>query len=433
MRNNDKDATMKPTIEVSDYRNPTRKRRWGGYQSCRNVTHSLVVGLALLSTSALAFAPSLFSGTPMAPDTSNSHVTRLPSTFSRGLGNAPMSQQQTSQKIISSSSASSSPTQLNVWWFGGSERESNTDDDDSCELVAVRIERTSPNSRRIAGDITVECTPDDAWAILTDYDNLAIHVPNLVESRRVASRSGASQSQRGTPGDGQYKCRLYQKGSQKIIGFEFGATVTMDMTEQIVVARNNMRAPVKLTATAEDILFPAEERKIAFKCVDSPFFTEFDGEWRVQAIPNPTSPNQPLTSVSYIVDVRPKGPVPVGALEWRIREDVPTNLRAVKKAAMEVGLEGVMKLRQRLGQQVGGIVSAPASASATIPSSPLAAAGASVSDGVRSGANEVRDLMDRAAAAATQRRGEPIRQVVHVSNNTDWDEDETMAAYLNKP
>jgi len=30
-------------------------------------------------------------------------------------------------------------------------------------------------------------------------------------------------------------------------------------------------------------------------------------------------------------------------LEWRIREDVPTNLRAVKKAAMEVGMNGVME------------------------------------------------------------------------------------------
>jgi hypothetical protein len=30
-------------------------------------------------------------------------------------------------------------------------------------------------------------------------------------------------------------------------------------------------------------------------------------------------------------------------LEWRIREDVPTNLRAVKKAAMEVGMSGVME------------------------------------------------------------------------------------------
>ena len=31
--------------------------------------------------------------------------------------------------------------------------------------------------------------------------------------------------------------------------------------------------------------------------------------------------------------IRPRGPVPVAALEWRIREDVPTNLLAVRAAA----------------------------------------------------------------------------------------------------
>ena len=33
------------------------------------------------------------------------------------------------------------------------------------------------------------------------------------------------------------------------------------------------------------------------------------------------------------VDITPKGLVPVPALEWRIREDVPINLRSVKVAA----------------------------------------------------------------------------------------------------
>merc|ERR1712157_412693 len=47
-----------------------------------------------------------------------------------------------------------------------------------------------------------------------------------------------------------------------------------------------------------------------------------------------------------MVDVRPKGPVPVAALEWRIREDIPNNLRAVKKAAVEVGREGILKMRR---------------------------------------------------------------------------------------
>lgn len=40
-----------------------------------------------------------------------------------------------------------------------------------------------------------------------------------------------------------------------------------------------------------------------------------------------------LSAHSLLSLTRPKGPVPVGALEWRIREDVPTNLRAVKLAS----------------------------------------------------------------------------------------------------
>ena len=85
-------------------------------------------------------------------------------------------------------------------------------------------------------------------------------------------------------------------------------------------------------------------RKIIFKCVDSQFFSTFDGEWKVEELPSlPTDP--PSTRVSYSVDVRPKGVVPVLALEWRIREDVPTNLRSVKLASEETGYEGVRKLR----------------------------------------------------------------------------------------
>ena len=39
------------------------------------------------------------------------------------------------------------------------------------------------------------------------------------------------------------------------------------------------------------------------------------------------------TTCMFQVFLRPNGPVPVVALEWRIKADVPTNLVAVKKAA----------------------------------------------------------------------------------------------------
>ncbi|KAK1733015.1 hypothetical protein QTG54_016346 [Skeletonema marinoi] len=77
---------------------------------------------------------------------------------------------------------------------------------------------------------------------------------------------------------------------------------------------------------------------IDFKCVDSQFFSEFDGSWIVEEYKDddgvsPPSDGAPITMVRYVVDVRPKGPVPVAALEWRIKEDVPVNILAVSKAA----------------------------------------------------------------------------------------------------
>ena len=213
-----------------------------------------------------------------------------------------------------------------MWWYGGSEAvEVRPEAADSCELVAVRIERTSANSRRIFGEIVVPTPIQDVWSILTDYNRLAIHVPNLVESKIEQVQSG------GDMGDGQFRCRLFQKGAQKIIGFEFGASVTMNMKES-----TRSLPPVRGSAM--------DERSISFQCVDSFFFQEFDGAWKAKEQVNPISGDNE-TLLSYVVDVRPKGPVPVVALEWRIREDVPTNLRAVKKAAMEVGHEGVMQVR----------------------------------------------------------------------------------------
>jgi len=259
----------------------------------------------------------------------------------------------------SSRSSSSTPfaswtttTSLGVTWFGGTaETEANNNDNhgnnnnngDSCELVAVRIERTSANSRRILGEIVVQAPLDDVWDILTDYDRLAVHVPNLVESRIVQR-----QTPQQTPGDGAFRCRLFQKGAQKIVGFEFGASVTMDMVERVLTTttantnnnnnnntmkRNNGGKPLPTTT--------AQTRIIQFKCHDSFFFQTFDGEWKAveQQSSNgdtTTTTTTTETLLSYVVDVRPKGPVPVAALEWRIREDVPTNLRAVKTAALSL-------------------------------------------------------------------------------------------------
>eukprot|EP00531_Pseudo-nitzschia_arenysensis_P018685 CAMPEP_0116124728 /NCGR_PEP_ID=MMETSP0329-20121206/5434_1 /TAXON_ID=697910 /ORGANISM="Pseudo-nitzschia arenysensis, Strain B593" /LENGTH=332 /DNA_ID=CAMNT_0003618725 /DNA_START=119 /DNA_END=1117 /DNA_ORIENTATION=+ len=255
-----------------------------------------------------------------------------------------------------------SSTALNVWWFGGTEQ-NEQDDDESCELVAVRIERPTSNSRKIAGELSVPgVTVEDVWSILTDYDRLSIHVPNLKESKIVRENSY------GAPGDGSYKCQLFQVGAQKIIGFDFSASVTMDMTEQILSASTS------------------NARKIHFKCAKSQFFSAFDGSWTVQEQLNPAT-GEPEVLCSYDVLVKPKGPVPVAALEWRIREDVPTNLRAVKAATLK-----------------------KVSTTTTMPEQ-----------------NEIKTVQNLSSSRMLVERQQP-RQLAAVM--VDWERGETMAKYL---
>merc|ERR1712157_92130 len=214
------------------------------------------------------------------------------------------------------------------------------------------------------------------------------HVPNLVESRILKSGSGER-------GDGSFRCKLFQRGAQKIVGFEFGASLTMEMAEKTIMDENSSRT--------------TKDRVITFKCVDSQFFSEFDGEWIAKSSSDGLS-----TMLNYIVDIKPKGPVPVVALEWRIREDVPTHLRAVKKAAIDVGKEGVLKMRRNgnRGQTVRRA---------------LARNVKSISDTASVGGVRARELVERVVAGAAQSQQPqltPIRVPV-------WDDEETMAVYLN--
>jgi len=316
----------------------------------------------------------------------------------------------TSQRVYSSGTA------LNVFWFGGSNNEaSDPTNDESCELIAVKIDKISANSRRIGGEISVARPIDDVWAILTDYDNLATHVPNLVESRRINDPSSQTWNNvggtAGNPGDGSYRCRLYQKGAQKIIGFQFGASVTMDMTEQVLSEGND-----------------DEERKIFFKCVDSQFFSTFDGEWSAKTGVDSIT-GEPITNLNYVVDVRRKGPVPVAALEWRIREDVPTNLREVKRAATTVGSQGVKELQNAQPTPTKRTTvrtrSSRQQQQRVLQSTRIASVASSA---VR---KNVKDLVNKASstvASARSRAGGP--QVKLAPVRVSWYDDETMAAYL---
>lgn len=174
----------------------------------------------------------------------------------------------------------------------------------------VQIESPSLNSRRITASIVINAPISNVWAILTDYNNLATHVPNLIQSYLVPDRAG--------------RVLLFQEGAQKIIGFNFRASLTMQMTEQETTE-----------AQAQNT------RRLDFTCIESAMFNDFEGSWSVNFHSRVREFDKSLnkfilkdrSKLTYSVLVRPRGPVPVFALEWRIKEDVPVNLWAVKMAA----------------------------------------------------------------------------------------------------
>jgi Polyketide cyclase / dehydrase and lipid transport len=175
----------------------------------------------------------------------------------------------------------------------------------------------------------------DVWSIITDYNQLAVHVPNLVKSYVIPDLSSDGNPSLPTSMKAitrGSKVRIFQEGAQKIVGFDFRASLTMDMTEE---TENVGRAM-------------AEKRTLYFKLAESGMFSSFDGNWSIRYHSRTREWDTVLrefvfrykTMLTYSVLVKPKGPVPVIALEWRIKEDVPVNLMAMKSAAEKVTSNG---------------------------------------------------------------------------------------------
>lgn len=157
----------------------------------------------------------------------------------------------------------------------------------------VVIERPLPNRRVVSSDILINAPLDTVWKVLSDYSRLAEYIPNLAMSKLQPHPDGG--------------IRLQQCGVQKILGFEFKAAVTMDMIE--------------VTATS------GSARAIDFALVESRDFQVFEGSWMMEC----AADDPQKTWLQYRVTIVPRGMVPVKAIEWRIGEDIPGNMDAVKR------------------------------------------------------------------------------------------------------
>lgn len=181
--------------------------------------------------------------------------------------------------------------------------------------VELVIEAPTLNTRQITSSIIIDSSIDNIWSILTDYNNLSTHIPNVSQSYLIDLPNEPN------------KIRLFQEGSQSIAGFSFSASLIIDIFELPSIESENLK-----------------EKTLSFILVKSRMFKSFYGSWNLKYHScskeydniNKTYLDKYKTKLTFTVFVEPRGKVPVTLLEWRMREDLPTNLRGIEHSTMKL-------------------------------------------------------------------------------------------------
>jgi hypothetical protein len=181
--------------------------------------------------------------------------------------------------------------------------------------VELVIESPTINTRQVSASIIIDSSIDNIWSIITDYNNLSTYIPNVTQSYLI-----------DVPDDPN-KVRLFQEGSQNIAGINFRANLIMDMSELQCDDGENL-----------------QEKTLSFKLVKSHIFESFYGTWNLKyysCIKEYDNTNKNYfykykTKLTFDVFIEPRGKVPITLLEWRMREDLPTNLRGIEYATTKL-------------------------------------------------------------------------------------------------
>ena len=215
--------------------------------------------------------------------------------------------------------------------------------DDICLMPGepvVRIEIAPGNARRIFTGVDILSSVDAVWRVLTNYEKLHLVVPSLIKNEVLFRTVNGS--------------RLLQVGGAKVLpGVTFTATTVLDVRtyeEDNPLPENMIADHLADTASSADVnafsrklplarnIFPRPfaittlpHRDITMQNVDGEGdFDFYQGIWRVQPLPSCAPDGSDACRLTYAVEIRPKGFLPVGLIEGRIASDLISNLKAIK-------------------------------------------------------------------------------------------------------
>lgn len=177
--------------------------------------------------------------------------------------------------------------------------------------VSIEIKKLGSNSRRIRSKVEIDGSLDTVWSILTDYEKLADFIPGLAVSQLVEKKDNCA--------------RIYQIGQQKLpLGLKFNAKGVLDCYEKDL-----------------EIVPSGQRREIEFKMIEGDFQL-FEGKWLIEQLNEGKCESYEgshgkefKTTLSYLVDVKPKMWLPVRLVEGRLCKGIKTNLLSIRREALK--------------------------------------------------------------------------------------------------
>lgn len=198
------------------------------------------------------------------------------------------------------------------------EEEDVDEEDEELELecgdgVYIEIEKLERNTRRIRSRIAIDAPLHAIWNILTDYERLADFIPGLAVSQLLNKTGNCA--------------RLLQIGQQDLaLGLKFNAKGIVDCYEREL----------------ETLPF-SQKRDIEFKMIEGDFQL-FEGNWCIEQTNGGRDEDSESfigrkfdTTLSYLVDVKPKLWLPVQLVEGRLCEEIKRNLESIREVAQRAG------------------------------------------------------------------------------------------------
>lgn len=188
-------------------------------------------------------------------------------------------------------------------------------DDDDLDLdlagIEIEIQKLGNNCRRIRSKVSIGASLQTLWNILTDYERLADFIPGLAVSQLLDKRDNFA--------------RLFQIGQQNLaFGLKFNAKGVVDCYEKDL-----------------ESLPSGRKRDIEFKMIEGDFQV-FEGKWSIEECSTgrleqsgPVASQDSRTTLSYVVDVKPKMWLPVRLVEGRLCREIKMNLSCIREEAQK--------------------------------------------------------------------------------------------------